>query len=62
MEPEQDDLCQDGWFLKPRASNDMELTRDSFKAFGRLLILKFDMSAGEIENLEQGKDEEIFKP
>ncbi len=42
----------DQWFLKPRASDEMELTRHSFKAFGRLFIWKIKWHPDETESDE----------
>ena len=53
MEPEEDDLGRDKWFLKPRASDEMELTEHSFKAFGRLLILKLEATFIDEESEEE---------
>ncbi len=50
-------LKSDQWFLKPRATDEMELTRESFKAFGRLFIwhVKWDADESGAEEDEEVK-------
>ena len=62
MDPEEPNWDQDEWLLKPRASDEMELTANSFKAFGRLLILKFKLGANNEENSSQNADDVCSKP
>ena len=47
-----DGTKSDQWLIKPRASDEMELTRHGFKAFGRLFILKIKLGPDEIDSNE----------
>ena len=40
----------DQWFLMPRASDEIELTHHSFKAFGRILVWKLKRNAEDLND------------